>query len=80
MHEAKQPLESITVTQSKGLMGASRRFRPPQDVLDWREGDDPRDATVAPASCVQRKDYFFADFAGAAVDAPRDDRDRSEQN
>ena len=49
------------------------RFRPPQDVLDWRRGDDPRDATVAPASCVQRKDYFFADFAGATVDAPRDD-------
>ena len=40
-------------------------------MLDWRQsGDDPRDATVAPASCVQRKDYFFADFAGAAVDAP----------
>ena len=43
-------------------------------MLDWRQsGDDPRDATVAPASCVQRKDYFFADFAGATVDAPRDD-------
>ena len=42
-------------------------------MLDWRRGDDPRDATVAPASCVQRRDYFFADFAGATVDAPRDD-------
>ena len=49
------------------------RFRPPQDVLDWREGEELLDATVAPASCVQRKDYFFADFAGATVDAPRDD-------
>ena len=45
-------------------------------MLDWRrsgQGDDPRDATAAPASCVQRKDYFFADFAGATADAPRDE-------
>ena len=52
----------------------ARRFRPPQDVLDWRrsgEGDDVRDATAAPASCVQRRDYFFAGFAGATAGSPR---------
>lgn len=45
-------------------------------MLDWRgqnsdHGDDVRDATQPPSSCIQKRDYFFADFKGATASEPK---------